>query len=176
MYIVHYTVRLFCLLSIAILLTACAGRDIVMPEPGAPAPPLVLPTLNGDMVRLADFQGQVVLVNFWASWCAPCVKEMPRLQQWYEQYRPAGLVVLGVNTLSLDSRAAVETFLRDVEISYPVLVDEQGDLSRHWLAQQLPRSYVIDRQGVVRFTRLGEVTEQDFQTQIMPLLQSQRSS
>jgi cytochrome c biogenesis protein CcmG/thiol:disulfide interchange protein DsbE len=170
MYIGQCTMRLFCLLSIALLLVACAGRDPAMPAPGAPAPPLVLPTLNDDTVRLADFQGQVVLVNFWASWCAPCIREMRRLQQWHAQHNADGLVVLGVNTLFQDSRTAVEAFLQDNKITYPILVDKQGELSRQWLAQQLPRSYIVDRQGMVRFTHLGEITERDFEAHIAPLL------
>ncbi len=170
--IVHRVIRICWLLSIAAVLAACTARPAagVPPAPGAPAPPLVLPMLNGDAVHLSDFSGKVVLVNFWASWCAPCVNEMPRLQQWHEQYADDGLVVLGVNTLYLDSQEAVEAFLHDLDISYPMLVDQQGDVSRQWLAQSLPRSYVIDRQGMVRWTRLGEVTERDWEEQIAPLL------
>jgi len=165
---VQKLVRLFSLLCIAVLCVACAGQ--ASPVPGAAAPSLALPTLAGDTVRLDDFAGKVVLINFWASWCEPCVREMPRLQQWYEQYGDDGLVVLGVNTLYQDSRTEMEAFVQQFEITYPMLLDAEGEQSRRWLAQPLPRSYVVDRQGVVRWTRLGEVTEESFEENIAPLL------
>jgi cytochrome c biogenesis protein CcmG/thiol:disulfide interchange protein DsbE len=172
MHIVHSAVKFFCLLVVITLLAACAAGPAAdtPPAPGSPAPSLALPSLNGETVQLSDFQGNVVLVNFWASWCAPCLAEMPRLQQWHDQHEDDGLVVLGVNTLYQDSREAVEMFLQDHDISYPMLLDTEGDASRQWLARQLPRSYLIDRQGVVRWTRLGEVTAHDWETEIAPLL------
>ena len=165
---IHKRVRLLSLFCIAALCIACAGQT--SPTPGAAAPSLALPTLEGDRVRLADFQGKVVLVNFWASWCEPCVREMPRLQQWHEQYSDDGLVVLGVNTLYQDSQPEVEAFVQKLGVTYPMLLDAEGEQSRRWLAQPLPRSYIIDRQGVVRWTRLGEVTEDNFEAHIAPLL------
>jgi peroxiredoxin len=142
------------------------------PAPGAPAPPLVLPTLDGSTtVRLDELRGKVVLVNFWASWCEPCTREMPQFERWHEQYKDAGLVVLGVNTLYQNDRAAVEQFLHDNNITYPIVVDEDGDTTHRWLVPQLPRSYVVDRDGTVRFVKIGEFTERDFSEQVLPLLQ-----
>ena len=140
------------------------------PKVGEPAPDFTLPLLDGGSVKLADRQGQVVIVNFWASWCGPCVNEVPRLVRWYDEHRAEGLEILGVDTLFRDSRADVEAFVRDNGVTYPVPVDEEGEVSAQWLAQLLPRSYVLDRQRVVRFMRIGELTDDDFETQVLPLL------
>lgn len=172
MHIVQRMIRLMLLASLVIAVVGCAGSQgrTSAPTVGEPAPPLSLPTLDGAPIRLADMADRVVLVNFWASWCPPCAQETPRLVQWSQQYAKDGLVVLGVNTLFQDSQADVETFVRQYAVPYPVLLDETGDVTQQWRVQQLPRSYVIDGQGVVRFVKVGELTEHDFETQVTPLL------
>ena len=153
-------------------LAACApfGRQPATPAVGAAAPDFTLPRLDGGKLRLADQQGRVVIVNFWATWCGPCVSETPRLVQWYNQHQGSGLQVLGVDVLYQDSRESVVAFTRDHKVTYPVLLDEEGTVARQWRALQLPRSYVVDRQGVVRFVRIGELTEADFEQEVLPLL------
>lgn len=123
-------------------------------------------------MRLSELRGRVVIVNFWATWCPPCENETPRLVAWYSQHQAAGLEVLGVDTLAQDSREAVEEFVATYAVPYPVPLDETGAIARQWQALQLPRSYVIDRAGVVRYVRIGELTERDFEAQVLPLLQS----
>lgn len=167
--IVHCFFRRVLLVALLLTLAACGGTP-APPTIGAPAPDFALPTLDGGEARLAELRGQVVIVNFWASWCTPCENETPRLIDWYDQHHAAGLTVLGVNTLAQDSRAAVEAFAANYGMPYPVPLDETGDVAQQWLANQLPRSYVIDRAGVVRYMRLGELTERDFSEQIAPLL------
>ena len=173
MYIVQRIVRLMPLVGLLALLVGCAAATSrpATPAVGAAAPDFALPALDGATVRLSELQGRVVIVNFWASWCPPCVNETPRLVRWHEQYGASGLAVVGVDTLYQDSRDAVEAFTKERQVSYPVLLDDVGDISRQWQARQLPRSYVIDREGVVRFVRIGELTERDFAEQILPLLQ-----
>lgn len=174
MHIVHRSIRtisLFCLLVLA----ACSTSAAHSPTVGAPAPALELPQLGGGSVSLDALRGQVVVVNFWATWCPPCVEETPRLVGWHEQYADQGLAVLGVDTLYQDSRDEVEKFATEYKVSYPVLLDEEGDMSKRWEARQLPRSYVIDRDGVVRYVRIGELTDADFEAQVLPLLQDAAS-
>jgi peroxiredoxin len=151
---------------------ACApGQDqSAPPAVGAPAPDFTLPTLDGGTLRLAETRGQVVIVNFWASWCEPCVAETPRLVRWYGEHRGAGLLILGVDVLNRDSRADVEAFAIKNNVDYPVPLDEPGEVSARWRAQQLPRSYVLDRDGIVRFARIGELTDDDFEQAVRPLL------
>jgi cytochrome c biogenesis protein CcmG, thiol:disulfide interchange protein DsbE len=170
--IVHWILRLALAVGL-LLLIGCAASTAQPTQPivGAAAPDFALPALSGEPLRLSELRGRVVIVNFWASWCPPCLNETPRLVRWYEQHQSDGLAVLGVDTLYQDSREAVETFAREQQISYPVLLDDVGEISRQWQARQLPRSYVIDREGVVRFVRIGELTERDFEQQVLPLLQ-----
>jgi peroxiredoxin len=144
---------------------------VTAPRVGSPAPSWTLPLLDGGSISLADQKGSVVIVNFWASWCEPCLAETPRLAGWYNKYHPDGLNILGVNVLSRDSRATVTSFVKDRQVAYPIPLDERGTVTAHWLVQQLPRSYVIDRDGVVRFVRIGELTDDDLKTQVLPLLQ-----
>jgi len=168
-------VRRFISIIFAVVLVGCASTSTATTGAPvavqAPAPPLALPMLDGTQtVELQALQGNVVLVNFWASWCEPCKREMPLLQQWHEQGSDAGLVVLGVDTLYQDDRAAAEAFVEANNITYPILADEAGDTSRQWLVQGLPRTYVINRDGVVQALKLGEFTQADFNAQVAPLL------
>lgn len=172
MHVQHQLFRLSLLVGVLIVLAACGAAPPVAPVVGEAAPDLTLPTLAGDTVRLSDFKGRVVIVNFWATWCPPCVNETPRLVAWYNQHNAAGLEVLGVDKLAQDSRSAVEAFVAKYKIPYAVPLDETGDVSRQWQALQLPRSYVIDREGVVRYIRLGEFTDRDFESQVLPLLRA----
>jgi peroxiredoxin len=174
MCIVQRIVRLLPLVGLVALLVGCAAatNQPATPAVGTAAPDFALPTLEGGTVRLSELQGRVVIVNFWASWCPPCVNETPRLVRWHEQYQADGLAVVGVDTLYQDSRDAVAAFAQERQVRYPVLLDDVGDISRQWQARQLPRSYVIDRDGVVRFVRIGELTERDFAEQVLPLLKS----
>ena len=162
-------------LSLALALAALLGcapfsNQAAPPVAGAMAPSFALPLLDGGAVELGDLKGKVVIVNFWATWCPPCLDETPRLQRWYEEYRVEGLIVLGVNTLFRDSLPEVLAFADEYRVTYPLPIDEEGNVSRQWMAQQLPRSYIIDREGIVRFVRIGELTEDDFAAHALPLL------
>lgn len=160
------------LVVLLLLPVACGSSTPSAPALAEPAPDFTLPTLDGQTLQLSQLKGRVVIVNFWATWCPPCENETPRLAAWYNQHRAAGLEVLGVDKLAQDSREAVVEFVDRYKVPYPVPLDQTGDVSRQWQALQLPRSYVLDRNGVVRYVRIGELTERDFDTHVLPLLQA----
>ena len=134
------------------------------------APDFTLEALDGRQVRLADLKGQVVLINIWATWCPPCVREIPRLERTYARYRDQGFVLLGVNTTYQDDRAKVAAFVREQRMSYPVLLDMDGKVGRSYASSLMPSSFLIDRAGNIVLVRVGEVDEAQLQEQVAALL------
>lgn len=125
---------------------------------GTPAPAVSFPLLDGRVVPLEDLRGQVVLINYWATWCPPCRAEMPGFQDVYELRRAAGFTVIGVST---DDRpqADVEAWLRDHGISYPVAMVTPALGAAFGDIAGLPTSLLIDKRGRVRYTVSGFFTE-----------------
>jgi peroxiredoxin len=134
------------------------------------APDFTAQSLDGTSVNLAQFKGQVVLLNFWATWCPPCVRETPRLVRVAEQYRGKGLVVLGINTTYQDDEAKVRQFVRDQAISYAVLLDREGAVGKKYPARLMPTTYLIDPEGRIVSTKVGEVDEAALKEQVEALL------
>jgi thiol-disulfide isomerase/thioredoxin len=124
-----------------------------------PAPELRLPDLTGDLVELDGLEGRVVLVNFWATWCPPCRREMPALQRLSERLGTEAFRVLGVNVREGPERIA--NFLQSLPVppGFPILLDRSGETSRAWGVRVVPTTWVIDR-GTNRV--LGAVGEVDF--------------
>jgi peroxiredoxin len=140
-------VALVILLSLPIL--ASAQSALV----GKAAPDFALRSLRGENIRLSEHSGEVVVVNFWATWCGPCRQEMPQLDELYAKYRRAGLVLLGVSLDHQKDRAT--EMAQTLKVAYPVLFDEQRNVSRSYGVDDLPVTLLIDRQGVVRFVSQG---------------------
>jgi cytochrome c biogenesis protein CcmG, thiol:disulfide interchange protein DsbE len=124
---------------------------------GQMAPPLRLPLVGGGETDLGGYRGQVVILNFWATWCEPCKAEMPLFERTQQQYRDRGLVVLGVNFQERDEE--ITAFLSQIGVTFPSLVDRTGEVSRQWRATGLPTTFLIDRQGLIRDVRVGAFTE-----------------
>ena len=113
-----------------------------------PAPAFSLPARGGGTLDLSKYKGQVVMINFWASWCGPCRQEMPLLENIYKQYNKAGFTLLGIS-IDDESKTA-EQFLQKVPVSFPVLFDTKSDVSSLYQVQGMPTSIFIDRKGNVR--------------------------
>ena len=130
-------------------------------EVDQPAPDFFLRTLNGRSVRLSDYRGKTVVLNFWASWCPPCRREMPDFQTLWEERGPSGpddIVILAVNLLPEDTIAAAEGFVDEFGLTFPILLDtSRGEVARPYGVQALPATFFIDRDGIVRTTALGSV-------------------
>ena len=120
---------------------------------GKDAPDFVLKTLAGTNLRLSEFRGQVVLVNFWARWAGDSRQEMPALNKINTTYERAGLVVLGVS-IDEDLRRARD-FAEAMKVSYPIMFDTGSDIGQDYLLEKMPMTILVDRSGVVRYSHVG---------------------
>lgn len=128
---------------------------IPAPQKGFLAPDFLLETMDGKLVRLSDLRGQPVILNFWASWCAPCRLEMPAFKEFYEEYRDQGLVILAVNSTSQDTPSAVEAFVAEYQLPFTILLDHEGSVSRLYKLTALPTTFFIGRNGVISRVIVG---------------------
>jgi peroxiredoxin len=128
---------------------AVTSGAIPSPHQGFAAPDFELATLEGGTVRLSDLRGQVVVLNFWASWCPPCRAEMPDLQALHDAYAGRGVVVVSVNSTVQDDEQAARDFAAEFGLTFPVPPDPAGEATRAYQVQALPTTFVIDRAGVI---------------------------
>jgi thiol-disulfide isomerase/thioredoxin len=135
-----------------LLLAAGLTAGATAPAP-TPAPDFSLPARDGGEVRLSSLQGQVVMINFWATWCGPCRQEMPLLEQLQAKYGPLGFTLLGVN-VEPDSAAAT-AWLKGVPVSFPILFDTRNAVAESFGVQGMPSSVFVDRAGRVRHVHRG---------------------
>ena len=133
------------------------------------APELSLTDLDGSPVSLADFAGQVVLVNNWATWCPPCKAEMPTLQGYYGDYRDQGFMIVAIE--AGDSPEAVAEFVDEYGLTFPVWPDLEQKALDAFRNPNLPNSAVIDRNGAVRYVWTGTITRNVLEEYITPLVE-----
>ncbi|MGE0082284.1 MAG: TlpA family protein disulfide reductase [Thiohalomonadaceae bacterium] len=152
------------------ILVLLAGCDASAPplKPGDAAPAFVLDTPQGRTVRLADLQGQVVAVRFWADWCPHCRNEMRALEPVYRRLHPQGLEILAVNVAQ--DREAVLRFIKPLGITYAALLDPDSEVARRYGVIGLPTTVFVDRAGKVRGKILGESDAASFEAMARALL------
>ena len=136
--------------------------------PGTPAPALRLPGLDGGQVDLAALRGRPVVVNFWASWCDPCVREFPLLRQAASSHRRDRLAVVGV--LSGDTPAAARPFVRRFDATWPMALDPNATTATAWGAVGLPHTYFVRSDGTLASHQLGELTRDALDRQLALIL------
>lgn len=134
-----------------------------------PSPELVLSDLQGSAVSLADFTGQVVLVNNWAIWCPPCKAEMPILQEYYEEHNPQGFTIIAIEAGG--QPADVAAFAEQYGLTFPVWPDVNAKSLAAFTNNSLPNSYVIDRNGQVRLAWTGAISRDMLEKHVTPLLE-----
>jgi peroxiredoxin len=156
------------LLATAAALVPLLATAAVTPQ--APAPDFTLKSAEGRNLRLGEQRGQVVLVNFWASWCGPCKQEMPHLNRLYDKYRSSGFTLLGVN-IDDDARVGAATAGK-WGLRFPVLLDADKTVTRLYDLGAMPSTVLIDRDGKVRYLHRGyrEGTEEAYERQIRELV------
>jgi len=158
------------ILATAVLAIASAGVVAALPPVGKPAPDFAAKSDSGRNVRLSELRGQVVLINFWASWCSPCRQELPLLSKIYTQYRGAGFALLAVNVD--DNRKDAESMLKRLGLKFPTLFDGNKKVAKLYGVDTMPATLVIDRDGRVRYVHRGyyDGYERKYEQQVRELL------
>ena len=141
--------RLFATVISLFALSALASSGLV----GHEAPDLALKSATGENLRLSEYRGNVVMINFWATWCGPCRQEMPLLEELYARYERVGFNLLGVN-IDDDSRRAMD-MAEELGVSFPVLFDARKEVSRLYEVEAMPVTVLVDREGTVRYVQHG---------------------
>jgi peroxiredoxin len=137
---------------------------------GQQAPDFALKSASGENMRLSEYRGNVVMINFWATWCGPCRQEMPLLNELYSRYERVGFSLLGVN-IDDDSKRALQ-MAEELGVSFPVLFDERKEVSKLYQVEAMPVTVLVDREGRVRHVHLGYKPgyEEKYLTEIRSLL------
>ena len=137
---------------------------------GRSAPDFALKSASGENLRLSEYRGNVVMINFWATWCGPCRQEMPLLDDLYNRYQRVGFSLLGVN-IDDDSRRAMR-MVEELGVSFPVLFDADKEVSKLYQVEAMPVTMLLDREGTVRHVHHGYKPgyEEQYLTEIRSLL------
>lgn len=141
---------------------------------GDPAPAFDLVSLTGDRVRLADLAGKPVVLNFWATWCGPCLDEMPDFQSVYQQYRTQGLQFYAINLG--ESPVAVEHFLRRIGVDLPVLLDLNDEAQEAYRILPIPSTFFIDSTGTIQAIYQHRMTRVQIEAEVVRLLEAEQAS
>ncbi len=141
-----------------------SGQNV---EVGREAPDFTLPDLEGNQIALSDHRGEVVLINFWATWCPPCRVEMPDMEAVYREHKDDGFEILGVD--QREPKELVEEFVTERGFSWIFLLDEDFDVSQEYSATSIPRSILVDRDGTVAHVWRGTLTRSQLEQQLAHL-------
>jgi len=157
------------ILNCAILLFAQIPISLANTVDG-PAPDFTLEGADGQRMQLSDLRGEIVMINFWASWCGPCRQEMPLLDQLHNQYKALGFTVLGVNVEENPVKA--KDLLKQIPVSFPILFDSDNKVSKRYNVIAMPSTILVDRNGNMRYLHQGYQPgyEMQYQDQVRALI------
>jgi cytochrome c biogenesis protein CcmG, thiol:disulfide interchange protein DsbE len=122
---------------------------------GKVAPDFYLPDLNDKELRLSDFRGKVVFLNFWATWCKPCREEMPSMEILYKNFEKDGLVILAISIDRVTTKKDIPPFVKALNLTFPILIDSWGQTDKRYKLMGVPETYIIDQQGILREKVIG---------------------
>ncbi len=149
-----------------------AGR-IPAPQKGFLAPEFTLASPDGSKTTLSQLRGKAVLINIWATWCPPCQAEMPTIQKLYQEYQSQGLVVLGVDSTAQDNPLEIVPFVQQYNLTFPILLDETGEVARKYNLNSLPSSFFVNRDGTINNVVIGgPMSEASLRADIEDILKS----
>jgi len=158
------SLKLIAILVVGGITSASSG------EANGPAPAFTLTSISGQTASLNQYKGQVVMVNFWATWCGPCQQEMPLLDQMYKKFKPTGFTLLGVN---VDKDVpTVKDLLTRKPVTFPILLDPTNQVSKAYHVNDMPSTVIIDRKGDIRYVHRGYKPgdENEYQNRIRQLI------
>lgn len=159
---------------LALIGAAMVGCDIGeiprAPEVGALAPEYSSATLAGDSIKLSEHQGEVVVLNVWATWCFPCREEIPALQRLHDRYSEEGLRIVGVSVDARGEEAAIRNFIDEFGVTFDIWYDPAQRVISTFQVIGVPNTYLIDREGIIRWKHIGPVTDDD--PQLLSALES----
>ena len=142
-------IALFLLGAMVTELYAAHAKMVVVPEADRPAAPFfTTKNLHDSVVTLNDYKGKAVLLHFWATWCLPCIEEMPHMEALWKKYQDKGLVVVAVSVQE-KPEGQIKAFAEKLNLSFPILVDPEGSISELYELSSMPTSYLISRDGKV---------------------------
>lgn len=130
-------------------------KPISTPRQGFLAPDFTLETIDGNLIRLSDLRGQPLLINFWATWCPPCRAEMPAMQDVYADNQHLGFEILAINATNQDNLANVSSFVSNYALTFPILLDQQGEAAQKYQIRSYPTSFFIDEDGIIQEVIIG---------------------
>ena len=158
-----------CVATSVLLLSQVAVAAELKQWRGGKTPPLALKDMQGQVRSLDQFKGKVVVINFWATWCEPCIEEMPSLQRLKDRDSAGLIEVVGVNLA--EGEARIKTFTDKSGTSFPILLDRDGVVKKDWKVNGVPATFVLDTRGRIRYTYVGELDfgDKKIEAQIMRL-------
>jgi cytochrome c biogenesis protein CcmG/thiol:disulfide interchange protein DsbE len=145
---------------------------------GMAAPDFSLPDIEGKTVRLSDYRGKVVFVNFWATWCKPCKEEMPSMEILWENFKSEDFVMLAISMDRVTTKKDIPPFIESMNLTFPILTDSWGQTDKRYKLMGVPETYIIDQNGVLREKVIGprDWTLKDSVATVVQLLQKQPKS